>query len=120
MSDENTVSLGYQELDDHNQLMQLIRILIDRVDELQFQYEAGGIIDHNESDTAHADIRQAVANIQSYLDRQDSSISTTLDTIANGDMSVDGDKTFIGNVTFRNDPDFKNITEPWILAVFEV
>ena len=39
MPDENTVQLGYQELEDHNLLMQLIRKQIDRMDDLQMQYE---------------------------------------------------------------------------------
>lgn len=68
MSDESTVQLGYQELEDHNTLMQLIRKLIDRTDELQFQYETGGITAHNESETAHADIRQYATNLSNYVD----------------------------------------------------
>jgi len=68
MSDESTVQLGYQELEDHNTLMQLIRTLIHRTDELQSQYETGGVIAHNESDTAHADIRQLVTNLSNYVD----------------------------------------------------
>lgn len=68
MSDESTVQLGYQELEDHNTLMQLIRTLIHRTDELQFQYETGGVTVHNESETAHADIRQLVTNLSNYVD----------------------------------------------------
>lgn len=68
MTDESTVSLGYQELEDHNKLMKLIRNLIDEIDKLQFQYETGGITAHNESDTAHADIRQHLKNVQKYID----------------------------------------------------
>lgn len=67
MSDENTVQLGYQELEDHNLLMQLIRKQIDRMDDLQMQYETGSVTVHNESDTAHADIRKSVSGIQDYL-----------------------------------------------------
>lgn len=67
MSDENTVQLGYQELEDHNLLMQLIRKQIDRMDDLQMEYETGSVVVHNESDTAHADIRQTIKNLQDYL-----------------------------------------------------
>ena len=67
MSDENTVQLGYQELEDHNQLMQLIRKQIDRMDDLQMEYETGSVVVHNESDTAHADIRQTIKNLQDCL-----------------------------------------------------
>ena len=79
MSDESTVQLGYQELEDHNTLMQLIRTLIHRTDELQSQYETGGVIAHNESDTAHADIRQLVTNLSNYVDNLAGGTQTSID-----------------------------------------
>ena len=79
MSDESTVQLGYQELEDHNTLMQLIRTLIHRTDELQSQYETGGVIAHNESETAHADIRQLVTNLSNYVDNLAGGTQTSID-----------------------------------------
>ena len=88
MSDESTVQLGYQELEDHNTLMQLIRTLIHRTDELQLLFESSGIIAHNESDTAHADIRSLISNNNTAADTKIDTLKTEVNYLINNINNV--------------------------------
>ena len=88
MSDESTVQLGYQELEDHNTLMQLIRTLIHRTDELQLLFESSGIIAHNESDTAHADIRSLISNNNTAADTKIDNLKTEVNYLINNINNV--------------------------------
>ena len=59
MSDETTVQLGHQELQDHNELVEYIRKLLEKIKLLTDLYDQNltALTEHNESDSAHPDIR---------------------------------------------------------------
>ena len=72
MSDETTVQLGHQELQDHNELVEYIRKLLEKIKLLTDLYDQNltALTEHNESESSHPDLRILLAEGNDELQNQ--------------------------------------------------
>lgn len=75
-----TDNLSYRELVDHNELMDAIREVVSRADELYALYNPQVIDEHNTSNIAHVDIRQSIQELSAVLESYRTSLSTRIDS----------------------------------------
>ena len=79
MADNDTDS--YQELEDHNRLMEKLTEVIKAAEELFGKYDPAVINTHNNSSTAHADIRNSVSTVQLSVTNLKSTVDSTIDSV---------------------------------------
>ena len=75
-----TDNLSYRELVDHNELMNTIREVVSRADELYALYNPQVIDEHNTSSIAHVDIRQSIQELSAVLESYRTSLSARIDS----------------------------------------
>ena len=76
-----TDNLSYQEVQDHNELMDSMRNVMSKASSLFNRYDPNQIAAHNVASNSHADIRQALATVQAAVGSGTSEISNTVDTL---------------------------------------
>lgn len=76
-----TDNLSYQEVKDHNELMDSMRNVMSKASSLFNRYDPNQIASHNVASNAHADIRQALATVQASLNTGNTEVSNTIDTL---------------------------------------
>lgn len=76
-----TDNLSYQEVKDHNELMDSMRNVMSKASSLFNRYDPNQIASHNVASNAHADIRQTLAEVQAAVGSGTSEIVTTVDTL---------------------------------------
>lgn len=76
-----TDNLSYQEVKDHNELMDSMRNVMSKASSLFNRYDPNQIASHNVASNAHADIRQTLAEVQAAVGSGTSEIVNTVDTL---------------------------------------
>ena len=76
-----TDNLSYQEVKDHNELMDSMRNVMSKASSLFTRYDPNQIAAHNVASNAHADIRQALATVQAAVGSGNTEISNAVDTL---------------------------------------
>lgn len=90
-----TDNLSYRELVDHNELMDSIRAVISRADELYALYNPQVIDEHNTSSIAHVDIRQSIQELSAVLESYRTSLSARIDSNVANITAINNDITEI-------------------------
>ena len=76
-----TDNLSYQEVKDHNELMDSMRNVMSKASSLFNRYDPNQIASHNVASYAHADIRQTLAEVQAAVGSNNTEISNSVDTL---------------------------------------
>ena len=76
-----TDNLSYQEVKDHNELMDSMRNVMSKASSLFTRYDPNQIAAHNVASNSHADIRQALATVQAAVGSGNTEISNAVDTL---------------------------------------
>ena len=79
MSDNETTS--YQELEDHNRLMEKLTEVIKAAEELFNKYDPAVISTHNTSSTAHADIRNSISAVQVSVTNLKTTVNESIESV---------------------------------------
>ena len=76
-----TDNLSYQEVKDHNELMDSMRNVMSKASSLFTRYDPNQIAAHNVASNSHADIRQALATVQAAVGSGNTEIANAVDTL---------------------------------------
>lgn len=102
-----TDNLSYQEVQDHNELMDSMRNVMSKASSLFTRYDPNQIASHNVASNSHADIRQSIAAIQASMSTGNTEVSNTIDTLRDSTNSrfetVDTKLTAIESVDTAQD-----------------
>ena len=119
MSDETTVQLGHQELQDHNELVEYIRKLLEKIKLLTDLYDQNltALTEHNESESSHPDLRILLAEGNDELQNQLDSFKDdiTKKTDATDKRITDGLNDF--DLRLRNAVEVNNVQNDRLTAL---